>query len=359
MKNNIFNATIYAFVFDLQLFADTVVPGNAAANMMTSGSEDLSAEFAEVNNQRFVGAHSAKLVYDKYASNTAIPSNSGETVKYFKKTHLLPADAPLTEGQTPDPDQVKIESFTADVENYGRYVMYSDVATMTALHNLVSVTTDLQADQAAKTKNLLVRDTLLAGCGYAYASYKDANGKTVKVTSLADLNAGSLMTVAEVKKMVNRFRRNDVEPVMGDFYVMFIHPDIHLDLSNDPEYKAIHQYTDTAPLQNGELGRIEGMIFLDTTTALVTKEAASGAVPAYHNIAVGKDAYEIIKLEGGDLKRIVKGLGSGGTADPLDQRCTVGWKMFFGCVVLDEQAVYDLITTSTNDEVEDEGPLNV
>ena len=354
MKNK-----FYAFIIDLQLFADAVVPGNAAGKILTSASSDISAEFAEINNQRFVGAHSAKLIYDKYASHTAIPSHSGETAKYFKKTHLLPADAPLTEGQTPDPDLVKIEAFTADVEHYGRYVMYSDVATTTALHNLVQVTTELQADQAAKTKNLLVRDTLLAGANYAYASYKDASGNLVKVTSLANLNKGSLMTVAEVKKMVNRFRRNDVAPVMGDFYVMFIHPDIHLDLSNDPDYKAIHQYTDSAPMQNGELGRIEGMIFLDTTTALVTKETASGAVPAYHNIAVGKDAYEIIKLEGGELKRIVKGLGSGGTADPLDQRCTVGWKMSFGCVVLDEQAVYDLITTSTNDEVETEGPLNL
>ena len=348
MKNKIFNETIYAFIIDLQLFADP----------QTSNDPNLEAEFAEVNNQRFVGAHSAKLVYDKYASNTAIPSHSGTEAKYFKKTHMLPVDAPLDEGVTPEPDRIKIESFTADVEMYGRYAEYSDVASIASLHNLVQVTTDLQADQSAKTKNLLVRDTLLAGAGgYAFASYKDASGNVTKVTSLANLRAGCVMTVAEVKKMVNRFRRNDVAPVAGDFYVMFIHPDVHMDLSNDPEYKAIHQYTDSAPLQNGELGRIEGMIFLDTTTTLVTKETASGAVAAYHNIAIGKDAYEILKLEGGDLKRIVKGLGSGGTSDPLDQRCTVGWKMSFGCVVLDEQAVYDLITTSTVEEVITEGQV--
>ena len=348
MKNKIFNETICAFVINLQLFAEPQV----------SSDDDIAAEFKAINNQRFVGAHAAKLVYDKYASHTAIPSHSGKTATYFKKTNLFPADAPLDEGVVPDPDSVHIESFEAEVETYGRYAKYSDVVTATAVHDLVQVTTDLQADQSAKTKNLLVRDTLLANAGcYAFASYKDASGNLVKVDSLAGLKAGCVMTVAEVKKAVNRFRRNDVAPVAGDFYVMFIHPDVHMDLSNDPEYKAIYQYTDAAPLQNGELGRIEGMIFLDTTTALVTKETTSGAVPAYHNIAIGKDAYEILKLEGGGLKRIVKGLGSGGALDPLDQICTVGWKMTFGCAVLDEQAVCDMITTSTVDFVNTEGQV--
>lgn len=41
---------------------------------------------------------------------------------------------------------------------------------------------------------------------------------------------------------------------------------------------------------------------------------------------IGSDAYGVTELEGMGLETIVKQLGSSGTADPLNQRGTVGWK---------------------------------
>jgi N4-gp56 family major capsid protein len=41
---------------------------------------------------------------------------------------------------------------------------------------------------------------------------------------------------------------------------------------------------------------------------------------------LGADAYGVTDVEGGGLQHIVKQLGSAGTADPLNQRATVGWK---------------------------------
>ena len=41
---------------------------------------------------------------------------------------------------------------------------------------------------------------------------------------------------------------------------------------------------------------------------------------------LGADAYGITDVEGGGLQIIVKQKGSAGTADPLDQRSSVGWK---------------------------------
>ena len=44
-------------------------------------------------------------------------------------------------------------------------------------------------------------------------------------------------------------------------------------------------------------------------------------------LVLGKDAYGVIDLEGRNVHAIVKNRGSAGTADPLDQISTVGWKV--------------------------------
>ena len=41
---------------------------------------------------------------------------------------------------------------------------------------------------------------------------------------------------------------------------------------------------------------------------------------------MGAFAYGVTEVTGGGLQTIIKQLGSAGTADPLDQRSTVGWK---------------------------------
>ena len=41
---------------------------------------------------------------------------------------------------------------------------------------------------------------------------------------------------------------------------------------------------------------------------------------------IGANAYGVTDVSGGGLQHIVKQLGSAGSADPLNQRATTGWK---------------------------------
>lgn len=47
---------------------------------------------------------------------------------------------------------------------------------------------------------------------------------------------------------------------------------------------------------------------------------------AYGCLFLGKGAFKVVRLNGKNTEVIVKGLGSSGTADPLNQRSTIGWK---------------------------------
>ena len=55
---------------------------------------------------------------------------------------------------------------------------------------------------------------------------------------------------------------------------------------------------------------------------------------------IGKDAYGVIDVEGSSKpEMIVKPHGSSGTADPLNQRATSGWKALYTAMRLNELAM--------------------
>ena len=119
----------------------------------------------------------------------------------------------------------------------------------------------------------------------------------------------------------------------------------------------MHQYTDTKPLFKGEIGKIRGMRFISSTEAVrVTQNKDEGKVDTYgpvglklyHHLAFGAKAFGMLKLGDKDVEYIMKEFGSAGTADPLNQVATAGWKFFTGAGSADELAMCDLITAASN-----------
>jgi len=76
-------------------------------------------------------------------------------------------------------------------------------------------------------------------------------------------------------------------------------------------------------------------------------EAGLGGRDVYATIVLGDNAYGTTELGGGGLQHIVKQLGSAGTADPLNQRATVGWKATKAAVRLVEAFMVRIETAST------------
>ena len=46
----------------------------------------------------------------------------------------------------------------------------------------------------------------------------------------------------------------------------------------------------------------------------------------FGTLIMGANAYGVTEITGGGLQTIIKQKGSAGTADPLDQRSSIGWK---------------------------------
>ena len=69
--------------------------------------------------------------------------------------------------------------------------------------------------------------------------------------------------------------------------------------------------------------------------------------PKRCNLFIGNDAYGTVEIEGGGLETIIKQKGSAGTADPLNQRATAGWKATKAAVRLVEPYMIRIETASS------------
>ena len=81
--------------------------------------------------------------------------------------------------------------------------------------------------------------------------------------------------------------------------------------------------------------------------AIYPGEAGAKGRDVYSTIVLGENAYGTTEVTGGGLQHIVKQLGSSGTADPLNQRATVGWKAIKVAERLIEQYMLRIETAST------------
>ena len=101
-----------------------------------------------------------------------------------------------------------------------------------------------------------------------------------------------------------------------------------------------------------EIGKIANIRLVETSEAKIWPSAGAsitdGNADVYSTLVIGKNAYGITSVEGGGLETIVKQLGSGGTADPLNQRSTAGWKAVKTAEILQDDFMVRIETGSSN-----------
>ena len=99
------------------------------------------------------------------------------------------------------------------------------------------------------------------------------------------------------------------------------------------------------PLLTGGTG--EEDLVMSAEDSIYPGEAGFMGRDVYATLVLGENAYGTTELTGGGLQHIVKQLGSAGTADPLNQRATVGWKATKAAVRLMEPFMVLIETAST------------
>ena len=301
---------ITMMIMSLQMFAN---------ELQTTLLEGLSVEMKTFYDMTLIDEAQASLVHDQFAQKRPIPKNSGKTIEFRKFASLPKALTPLTEGVTPDGKSLNVTAITATVAQYGDYITQSDVLELTTIDNTILEATKLLGRQAGLTLDTITRNILHSGTNVTYCPKVAADGTETEVTSRAGLDNTCQLTVKVVQKVVAKLRGQNAPTINGK-YVAIIHPYVAYDLMRDPEWIEAHKYAKPENLYEGEIGEIAGVRFVQTTEAKVYEGGVFGS------LFMGEGAYGVTEITGGGLQTIVKQKGSAGTADPLDQRSSVGWK---------------------------------
>ena len=301
---------ITMMIMHLQLFAN---------ELQTTLLDGLSVEMKTFYDMTLIDEAQASLVHDQFAQKRPIPQGSGKTIEFRKFASLPKAMTPLTEGVTPDGKSLNVTAITATVAQYGDYITQSDVLELTALDNTILEATKLLGRQAGLTLDTITRNVLHSGTNVTYCPKVAADGTETEVTSRAALDNSCQLTVKVIQQVVAKLRAQNAPTINGK-YVAIVHPYVAYDLMRDPEWIEAHKYAKPENLYEGEIGEIAGVRFVQTTEAKIYENGVFGT------LIMGEGAYGVTEISGGGLQTIVKQKGSAGTADPLDQRSSVGWK---------------------------------
>ncbi|MDD3692588.1 MAG: N4-gp56 family major capsid protein [Oscillospiraceae bacterium] len=307
------------FKLDLTLFdtASNVTSSNTPGN-------DLSPEMKTFYSDYLIDNALTNLVHDQFGQKHPIPKNGGKTIEFRKYSPLPKMTTALEEGVTPDGQALNVSIITATVEQYGGWIQLPDMLLLSAIDNNMVQATELLGDQAGRTLDTITREVLNGGTNVQYAPI--ITGDTVTpVTARSSITADAKFTVDCVYKAVRFLKTQLAKPIEGS-YVAIIHPDVAYDLMRSDEWIEAHKYARPENLYNGEIGKIANCRFIETTEAKIFGGAGADGIDVYSTLILGANAYGITEISGGGLEHIIKQLGSSGTADPLNQRASAGWK---------------------------------
>lgn len=327
------------YSFDLQRFAAVLglAPENQNVQTAYASGDMATAAFNSsmeaLNNKVFyegllLDEAAPNLVFNQFGQKATINRATAEWRKY---NALDPSLSPLTEGVTPDGDGLSVTAINEKVRQYGKYVTTSDFVNLVAIDPIVSEATKVLGNAAGISHDLLTRNALIGGTNVLFGGTADTR---------ANLTAADVLTRELIVKGIRQLERKNTPKIDGS-YILIVHPDNVADLLNSTDFIDVQKYADKNMLFTGELGKVSGARIVVSTQTKVWKGGASepSGLGVYGCLLLGANAYGVVELAGGGMQHFVKPLGSGGSADPLNQRATVGYKFSHAAKILNQDNI--------------------
>lgn len=241
------------------------VSNNISGAVTPYSADGLSAEMRTYYSDYLVDNAEPYLVHDLFAQKHRIPVGGGKTISFRKYDPLPKRTDPITEGVTPDGQDFHVSVVEATVAQYGGYIELTDLLLMTAVDNNLVMATKLLGAQAGRTLDTVSREVLCGGTNVQYGE-NAVSARHLLVGGKAEGN--HYLTVDCIRRAVRFLKGQNAEKINGS-YVGIIHPDCAYDLMSDPNWKTPNQYADGKQIFEGEIGKIEGVRFIESTEAKI------------------------------------------------------------------------------------------
>lgn len=282
-----------------------------------------------------------KNFHGRWAGSVELPMNEGSTVLMRRWLHLALALSPLTEGVAPAGKTPSLDDYQASLVQHGDFIALTDKARWTQKDPILNEFTMLLSEQEGMTIDVVDRDTAIGTTNAFYS-----NGTQITdVTEIPDFNDLDRViralndAGAEHPLSGNSNNTSENSYPVAPAFPGITRPAVMFDLQNINGFKYAWEYKGAV---EGEAGRYKELAFFPAADvsslgagakvyaggggSSTAVKNSTGTVDVYTILFFGKDAFKKIPLSGKSHSFIAKPLGSAGTADPLDQISTMGWK---------------------------------
>lgn len=279
--------------------------------------------------------------YGRWADPVSLESKQGKNIIMRRYAHLAMALSPLTEAVPPSGKTPTLEDYQATLKQFGDFIALSDYADFTGIDDYQRHWVGLLGEQAGYTMDAVDRDVAAAGTSVIYSNGTARN----QVASIIDENdldrAIRLLSNNGGMKILGGNQGSTTvgsSPIMAA-YPAVTSPNVLFDAQNLSDFKWASEYKGAV---EGEVGRYKQIAFFESPDpsslgagakkfnsgggSSTAFENTAGTVNVYTIILFAKHGFTRVPLSAGTTKIIRKSLGSAGTADPLDQLQTMGWK---------------------------------
>lgn len=282
------------------------------------------------------------LVHTNFGQVRNIPANSSDTIKFRKYGALTVATTPLTEGETGAGSNPSVTDITATALWYGDYITFTDKVMYESPDPVLAELYKVLGEQEGQTIDTLARDVLVAGTNVLYGGSgntqtSDVAAGDVVTTTLLDLAEATLLSAnAQYMTEVVAPDQGYGTAPLSPSYVAVVHPMLKSKLQALTGWIPVRQYANKGDVMMNEIGTYGNIRFVISTQAKVKEDSGTGSIDVYTILIFAKDAYGVTSIQGHASESITKPLGSSGSADPLNQRGSVGWKANFITKILNQ-----------------------
>jgi N4-gp56 family major capsid protein len=228
-------------------------------NTQTTASSGLSVGMQTAYDKIMLKYSVPNLVHAQGAVQKNIPANSGKVAQWRRFTPLAVITTPLSEGVIPDGQNVVEEQVLATVYQHGGYITKTDLFDLTHMDSRLAGLVKLMANQGSRSQDAIIRDVMATTTTTQYANSR---------TSIYTLRTTDKLDIDEIRKMVRTLKKN-LAPTFKSggqsYYLAIVGPDTAYDIMDDAKWLDPAKYKDTMKIYNGELGKMYGVRFLETT----------------------------------------------------------------------------------------------
>ena len=300
-----------------------------------------------------------EVKFFQFGIKKPLPRGEGNAV-YWNRPRRLGYGQKLAAGIKPSANELSTVRVSALIEVYGGYTLIEDLVSATSIVDPLEIATQELAKQAAETLDKATMQAIIffddpdAAVSAVHVLKTSASLFISTNAFVANTYSNVLIAVSDIRACTAELRRRRVGTVDGQNYVGIMHPVVAADLRSDSTWQNWHQYTTPEFLYRGEIGRVEGVRFVETDltpisagsgNGLAISVAAGASAIAYGTPIFGRGWYGVTELDGGIHTYMVTGASK---SDPLNQASTYGWKSFFTAKILNVSAGL-VLWTGSND----------